>query len=180
MKHTLTIIIILLLSLTAAAQGNITTFMGIPVDGTKDAMTQQLLKNGVKHKGNDLVASNIEGKTYLIRLETHKGKVYRVSMVETKGTEDVNRILARYEALIEEYRENTSMYCEYEYNPPVNYKHANDFEKYIHDGCYYAEFFQAADPQLYSRRMAFRITDEFGDYRIEWLYDNIFNMPTEK
>ena len=177
MKRILTTAIAFLLTLTLSAQSNITTFMGIPVDGTKAAMTTMLLKNGLVKSGNDFIISNIEGRSFLVRIMTNKGKVYRISMVETKGTSDVNSILTKYENLIDEFRTNETLYCEYEYNKPVDPAHAPYWKEFIHQGAYYAEFFQVSDPQLYSRRVAFRITDEFGDYRIERLYDNIYNLP---
>lgn len=180
MKRTLSIIITLMLTLTLSAQDNITTFMGIPVDGTREVMTAKLLKNGVVKKDNNLIVKDIEGGTYFIQLKTHKGKVYRVSMVETKGTDDVNRIIGRFDSLVEEYRENTALYCEFEYNHPVIADSIDTKEQYIKQGCFFAEFFQKADPQLYSKRIGIQITDRYGDYRIERLYDNVYNMPEGK
>lgn len=177
MKRTILIALSLILTLTLSAQSNITTFMGIPVEGTRAAMTTQLLKNGLVKAGNDFLINNIEGRSFLVRIMTNKGKVYRISMVETKGTSDVHSILTKYENLIDEFRANETLYCEYEYNKPVDPAHEPFWENFIHQGAYYAEFFQVSDPQLYSRRVAFRITDEFGDYRIERLYDNIYNLP---
>lgn len=177
MKRILTTAIAFLLTLTLSAQSNITTFMGIPVDGTKAAMTAYLLKNGAKRQGKDLIFNSIDGNPYIIRLMTNKGRVWRVSMVDGKGTKNVEQILGIYEEMIDSYRANETQYCEYEYNKPVDPAHEQYWENFIHQGAYYAEFFQVSDPQLYSRRVAFRITDEFGDYRIERLYDNVYNLP---
>lgn len=177
MKRTIIAALTLVLSLTLSAQNNVTVFMGVPVDGTEASMIAHLMKNGATRKGENIVLNKIDGNPYIIRLKTNKGRLWRVSMIDSKGTKDVNRILSIYEAMIDAYRENTNQYCEYEYNKPVNPADSLNWENYIHQGAYYAEFFQIADPQLYSRRVAFRITDEFGDYRIEHMYDNIYNMP---
>lgn len=180
MKHSLTIVLSLLLTLTMSAQSNITTFMGIPVDGTKESMTMKLLKNGVEKRGRDLMIDDVLGTSYFIRLMTNKGKVYRISMTEAKGTEDMNTIINKFYSIVEEYKENTQLYCELEPNHPVMAENDEIKKQYIKDGCYLAEFFQQADPQLYSRRIGIQITDKYGDYRIERLYDNVHNMPEDK
>lgn len=47
MKKLLTLILLLIASVEMYAQNNITTFLGIPVDGTKSSMIQKLKKKAL-------------------------------------------------------------------------------------------------------------------------------------
>ena len=180
MKRLLTIALSVILTASLSAQGNITSFLGIPVNGTKAEVTQRLIEQGAVKVKDGLQISGIDQMPFLVRIKTHKGKVYSISLVETKGTKDVKTAVARFNSLIDSYRENTCEYTEYEYNSFVVINDETSTERHIHEGDYYAEFFQVADPQLYNRKVGFTITDEFGDYRIERIYDNIYNMPEGK
>lgn len=180
MKQAIITTIAFLLTLTLSAQGRITTFLGIPVKGTESTMTKKLIKNGLTETRNGLLMTGRDGRTYLVQVVSNKGKVCRVSVIETEGTEDVNLAIAKYNALIEDYKNDTIGHAEYETNPIVRPANENAHRKFIQEGWYYAEFFQAAKPQRYKKRVAFRITDKYGDYRIEKYYDNLFNMPEDK
>lgn len=180
MKRLLAIALSSMLAASLSAQGNITSFLGIPVNGTKAEVTQKLIEQGAVKVKDGLLISGIDQMAFLIRIKTHKGKVYRISLIDTKGTKDVKTALDRYNSLIDSYRGNTCGYTEYEHNSFVIFNDEATAERHIHEGDYYAEFFQVADPQLYNRKVGFTITDEFGDYRIERIYDNIYNMPEGK
>lgn len=174
-RRIFTIALLAMLTLTASAQ-NTTTFLGIAVEGSKAEMTKKLLENGAVRGKNGLEISGIDDVPYLIKIHTNRGKVYRLSLIESKGTEDVSLAIAKYNALLDWYK-NSPDYAEYEYNRPADGSDNLKYENYVHQGVYYAEFFQQSDPQLYNRRVGFQITDAFGDYRIERMYDNIYNMP---
>lgn len=176
MKRILTIAMTLMLALYVQAQGSVTSFLGIPVDGSRATMVKELVKKGFVRKSNDRLDCVIEGVPYIVKIMTNKGRVCRISLIEKEGTEDVSLAVEKYNALIEWYR-NSKDYTEYEYNDPIRSSDNLTYERYICEGWYYAEFFQVCDPQLYSKRVSFKLSDEYGDYRIVRCYDNIYNLP---
>lgn len=176
MKKIVFAFLMTLAPMSLLAQKNITTFMGIPVNGTKSSVVAKLKSRGFVKDGHDCLKGEIENIPYLVRVMTDRGRVYRISVVEEKGTDDVSLAVARYNSLLDWFRKDSN-YTEYEYNPYIYPSDNLKYEKKIADGWYYAEFFQKEEPQLYSRLVSFRITDEYGDYRIERCYENIYNSP---
>ena len=176
MIRNILIILSLILTLTAAAQTDVTTFMNVPVNGTRTSMVRKLLKAGLKKAGKDLLLEDVDGKSFIVTLQTNGKEVCRVTMTPTRGTGDVFLAVQMYNTLIECYRRDCG-YCEKEYNREALMADSLNWKRYIKQGMYYAEFFQAADPQMYVKRVSFRLTEKNGEYCIERRYDNIYKIP---
>lgn len=178
MKRLLSISVALMLAISLQAQSNVTSFMGVPVNGSKTKVIQQLKSKGLVAGVGDIdMMGVVDGRICLVNILTHKSKAYRIMVIEKDATTDVNAIIKRYNNLIETYRNDSTM-TEYEYNRAVTSRDMPFYEDYIHSGVYYAEFFQkSGEPELYDRRVSFEISDEFGGFRIVTCYDNIHNMP---
>lgn len=179
MKKFLTIALILMLAARLSAQGGITTFLGIPVDGSKPHFIQKMKARGFRREAKDSnLTGMFEGRPVIAQVFANKGRVYRVMITDMEATADVNEIVWKYNCLIDSLR-NSSEYTEYEWNHYIRETEAPFYEDYIREGYYYAEFFQVNDPELYSRRVSFRISDELGGYRFVTCYDNIYNLPKD-
>lgn len=81
MKKLLTLILLLMVSVEMYAQSNVTTFLGIPVDGTKSSMIQKLEKKGfVYNQEEDLLEGEFNGQDVFIGIQTQKGKVWGITL----------------------------------------------------------------------------------------------------
>lgn len=177
MKKIFTIAIMMMLVLNMSAQQGITTFLGIPVDGSKTLFIQKVKAKGFEQDTKDNSLNGMfEGRPVTIKVFTDNGKVSRVMVIDSESTRDVMEIVDKYNGLIDTYRERPDL-TEYESNPYIRDAEAAIHMRFIHEGFYYAEFFQRNDPELYSRLMSFKISDEKGEYRIITCFDNIYNLP---
>lgn len=177
MKRIFSITLTLMLAVSLQAQKSVTTFLGIPVEGTKSEMVNKLKENGVLTESGSGMSCTISGVPYIVKIMTNDNKVYRISLTEQVGTDDICKAIAKYNELIEQFRNNEKEFTEYESNDLIHECNSPKYRHYIHEGWCYAEFFQVCDPQLYSRKVSFKISDEYGDYRIVRCYDNIYNLP---
>lgn len=106
MKKLLTLILLLMVSVEIYAQSNVTTFLGIPIDGTKPSMIQQLEKKGfVYNQEEDLLEGEFNGKDVFIGIKTQKGKVYAISVDYCKSL-DSEVVKMIYEYLCSQFQNN--------------------------------------------------------------------------
>lgn len=106
MKKLLTLILLLMVSVEMYAQSNVTTFLGIPIDGTKSSMIQQLEKKGfVYHQKYDQLEGEFNGEDVSIEIGTQKGKVYAIS-VHYCNSLDSEEVKMTYENLCRQFRDN--------------------------------------------------------------------------
>lgn len=106
MKKLLTLILLLIASVEMYAQNNITTFLGIPVDGTKSSMIQKLQQKGfVYNQKKDMLEGEFNGKDVSIEIGTQKGKVYAISVTYRKSL-DTEVVKMTYENLCRQFRDN--------------------------------------------------------------------------
>ena len=106
MKKLLTLILLLMVSVEMYAQSNITTFLGIPVDGTESSMIQKLQKKGfVYNKEEDLLEGEFNGEDVFIGRETQKGKVWAVG-VGYNSYFNAASLKINYEKLCRQFRDN--------------------------------------------------------------------------
>ena len=106
MKKLLTLILLLMASVEMYAQSNVTTFLGIPIDGTKSSMIQQLEKKGfVYHQKDDQLEGEFNGEDVFIEIKTQKGKVCAISVVYRKSL-DTEVVKMTYEILCRQFRDN--------------------------------------------------------------------------
>lgn len=106
MKRLLTLILLLIASVEMYAQNNITTFLGIPVDGTKSSMIQKLQQKGfVYNQKKDMLEGEFNGKDVSIEIDTQKGKVYAISVDYCKSL-DSEVVKMIYEYLCSQFQNN--------------------------------------------------------------------------
>lgn len=172
----ISLVLTLMVSLALSAENGATSFMGIPVDGSVKSMKRSLALKGFSLTKNGGMKGVYEGVTYTLDICTHKHKVYRIQLTECEGVTDIKTAIAKYNGLLEVYR-NNPLYTEYEYNWPALKKDEPFYEDFLQQGAYYAEFFQISDPQLYSKLVNIRIAEVEDTYRIVICFDNIFNKP---
>ena len=111
MKKLLFSLLATLLTLSLYAQNDVTTFLGIPVDGFKSEMRQKLIAKGFTPKkvgNNEYLEGEFNGTDVHIFIATNNNKVYRI-MVCDANTQDEANIKIRFNKLVNQF-ENHKRY----------------------------------------------------------------------
>lgn len=88
MKYLLSIIIVFFLYIDMYAQSNVTTFLGIPVDGSKKEVVKALKKKGFKKskKDKDALQGVFNGSAVNVYVLETNGRVSRIAVLPLYGT----------------------------------------------------------------------------------------------
>ena len=108
MKKFLFSLLATLLTLSLYAQNDVTTFLGIPVDGFKSEMRQKLIAKGFTPKKvgtKEYLEGEFNGTDVLIYIVTNNNKVYRI-MVCDANTQDEANIKIRFNRLVNQFKNN--------------------------------------------------------------------------
>ena len=101
-------LLVTLLTLSLYAQNDVTTFLGIPVDGFKSEMRQKLIAKGFTPKkvgNNEYLEGEFNGTDVHIFIATNNNKVYRI-MVCDANTQDEANIKIRFNKLVNQFENN--------------------------------------------------------------------------
>lgn len=177
MKKLLTLILLLMVSVEMYAQSNVTTFLGIPVDGTKSSMIQKLQKKGfVYNQKKDLLEGEFNGRQVFIGINTEKGKVYGIGVFNQREYDAVGTSI-HYEYLCNQFQNNPKYMIFSE--APLPESKDLDYEISVNKRIYGTIYLQ--NPQFnesdWNRRVVVVIAPiGTGSYRIGMIYINGFNQ----
>lgn len=88
------------------AQQSVTTFLGIPVDGTKLSMRQKLINKGFRYvPSSDCLEGEFNGRNVLLYIVTNRDKVYRIAVVDNDFSDETN-IRIRFNNLYRQFMNN--------------------------------------------------------------------------
>lgn len=177
MKRTLTITLSLMLALIMQAQTTV-TFMEIPVKGKQESFRQKLLKNGSYTDKNSVLKGVVDGTLSTITINVVNDEVESVTAIEDVKLTDERVAISRFNYLIDYYKENPD-YTEYESNYYAEITCDTTAQRYINEDWYYAEFFQVAKNQRYTKRLSFKISNKYGGYRIVRHYDTNYDIDVK-
>jgi len=196
-----------LMTIAAIAQTNNTIkFLGIPVDGAKSEMIQQLQKKGFRYdREQDVLIGRFNGKESNIRVSENYGKVDRIYIADADVVNEA-QIIINYNNLLSQFKKNEK-YVELEENVPIPSDEDVSYEMAINNKTYDAQFYvkpqwtdeQAAEMAKKAASIEdetertkfligevinnltgvvwFRIADYYGKYYICLYYDNLLNRP---
>lgn len=109
MKRLLFIVLAMIATITSfAQQKDVTSFLGIPVDGTVLSMKQKLVSKGfVPKKIGDFerLEGEFNGHDVNVYIATNNNKVYRIMLVD-KNYVDEAQIKIRFNRLVEQFENN--------------------------------------------------------------------------
>ena len=109
MKRLLFIVLAMIATITSfAQQKDVTSFLGIPVDGTVLSMKQKLVSKGFVPKKvgtNEFLEGEFNGCNVNVYIRTNHNKVYRI-MVADKNTVDEAQIKIRFNNLVSQFENN--------------------------------------------------------------------------
>ena len=174
MKRILTTALTLMLVMFIQAQTTV-TFMGVPVKGNQETFTQKLLKKGCYTDKNSVLKGIVDGALSTIIVNTVNDEVKSVTAIEDEYLNNEQAAVSRFNTLIDYYKAKPD-YTEYESNYYIKDADPATIQKYISEDWYYAEFFQTAKKQRYTKRMGFKVSDKFGGYRIVRQYDDNYDI----
>lgn len=92
-------------------QEDVTTFMGIPIDGTKNNMINQLQLKGftIVDRNEGCLEGEFNGKDSYIYILTNRSKVYRICVVD-KYVSGEQQIILRFNRIIRQFSENENYF----------------------------------------------------------------------
>lgn len=107
MKQILTLGLVMILSVAAFAQKNVTQFLGIPVDGTKAAMMQKLKAKGYTYNAKlDCLEGEFNGRDVTLHIVTNNNKVWRIMVSDAYPTRNEADIRVRFNTLCRQFSKN--------------------------------------------------------------------------
>lgn len=192
MKRLISFCFMVLCAMTLFAQKDVTTFLGIPVDGTYSAMRQKLIAKGFKpskDSGVEELIGDFNGEPVSIIIQTNKDKVFRLIVGDVNKRDEAS-IKIRYNRLVSQFENNDR----YLHGPTQALSSSEDisYEMLIHNKRYQAVYFQMNDfskiDSSYYQKMAQEhfldkytaeqlhnptdeITDELASYALEFFKD---------
>ena len=112
MKKILILAMTVILSAGAFAQREVTKFLGIPVDGTKQSMIQKLKAKGFTYdQQTDCLYGEFNGEEVSISVQTQGNKVWRIAITDEIDRSE-NQIRIRFNNLVNQF-ENNNKYMPY-------------------------------------------------------------------
>lgn len=145
MKKLLISTLFVALSISAMAQKDVTTFLGIPVDGFKTEMRQKLISKGYspyKLDDSECYEGEFNGFDVTIFIVTNNNKVYRL-MVCDANTQSEADIKIRFNRLVSQFMENKRYVSFDDYTIPES--EDISYEMLVHSKTYDAIFYQKPD-----------------------------------
>jgi len=146
MKRLLFIVLAMIATITSfAQQKDVTSFLGIPVDGTASSMKQKLVSKGFVPKKvgtNEFLEGEFNGTDVHVWIATNNNKVYRIMLCD-KNTVDEAQIKIRFNNLVSQFENNKR------YFPLDKYTLSDEedisYEMTVHNKNYDAYFYQVPD-----------------------------------
>lgn len=143
MKRLLFIVLAMIATITSfAQQKDVTSFLGIPVDGTVLSMKQKLVSKGFvpkKFGDEEYLEGEFNGCNVNVYIRTNNNKVYRI-MLADKNTVDEAQIKIRFNNLVSQFENNKR------YIPLDKYTLSDEedisYEMTVHNKNYEAAFYQ--------------------------------------
>lgn len=146
MKRFCPIVVSLLFPFFICAQ-QVTTFLGIPVDGSKSEMIQKLKEKGFRSTidNPDILEGEFNGHDVNIHVVTNKNKVYRIMVCDVNPV-DETAIRIRFNTLCEQFANNPRYNSEFVHIDSEKWKISKDddiaYEILVKKKRYGATFYQ--------------------------------------
>lgn len=143
MKRLLFIVLAMIATITSfAQQKDVTSFLGIPVDGTVLSMKQKLVSKGFvpkKFGDEEYLEGEFNGCNVNVYIRTNNNKVYRI-MVADNNTVDEAQIKIRFNILVSQFENNKRYISLGKYT--LSDEEDISYEMTVHNKSYEALFYQ--------------------------------------
>ena len=146
MKRILTLGLAIMIAFTSLAQKNVTQFLGIPVDGSKNAMIRKLTAKGFTYNAtDDVLSGQFNGRNVNLHVVTNNNKVYRIMVADAIGTSE-GEIKIRFNTLCSQFEKN-GKYFPQNMLGEYNIKEDEDisYEMLVRNKRYQAAYYQVTE-----------------------------------
>lgn len=177
MKRILFTVWFIALSIFSYAQGNVTKFLGIPIDGTESEMIQKLSGKGFQYdKLQDCLVGEFNGTKVQISIQTNGNKVKRLAILDAYGNDETN-IKIRFNTLCRQFEENKRYLPTKAASFEIPEKEKISYEMIVNKKRYEAVFYQKGDDEFVTNRPVWFMIHKasYNDYRIVMFYENRLN-----
>lgn len=123
-----------------AMKSDVTTFLGIPVDGTVLSMKQKLIAKGFKQDSN-MLSGQFNGQDVYLSIVANKGKVWRVAVINKTPVSEA-QIKLQFNALVRQFKNSAKYDNVEEYNPTIDESEDISHEMLVNNKEYEAHFYQ--------------------------------------
>lgn len=121
-------------------KSDMTTFLGIPVNGTVSSMKQKLIAKGFK-QDSDMLSGQFNGHDVYLSFAANKGEVWRVAVINKTPYSEA-QIRLQFNNLVRQFKNSTKYANVEEYNPTIDESEDIDHEMSINHKEYEANFYQ--------------------------------------
>lgn len=145
MRRIITCWILALFAVALYAQKDVTTFLGIPIDGYKSEMKQKLISKGYIPKkvgDNEFLEGEFNGTDVRIYIATNNNKVYRIMLCDANTRNEAD-IKIRFNKLISQFKNNKRYISLEDYT--LSDSEDISYEMTVHNKNYDALFYQVPD-----------------------------------
>lgn len=177
MKRILFTVWFIALSIFSYAQGSVTKFLGIPIDGTESEMIRKLSDKGFQYdKLQDCLVGEFNGTKVQISIQTKGNKVKRLAILDAYGN-DVTNIKIRFNTLCRQFEENERYSSIMAASFEIPEKEDISYEMLVHEKRYEAVFYQKGNDEFVTNRPVWFMIHKasYNDYRIVMYYENRLN-----
>ena len=178
MKRLTTIMFTLMLTVTLLAQNDVTTFLGIPVDGSKSEFIQKLKVKGFTMDYKlDMLTGKFNGRESYISISENNGKVWRVAVID-KTPKNETQIKIDFNHLTALFRQN-GKYIGHDDNRMLDEDDHISYGVRIQHKQYQNVFYQKgiSDNAIDTNKTVWFLLNEisYGQYVLVIMYDNKYN-----
>lgn len=108
MKRFVSLFVLAIFAISVFAQKDVTTFLGIPVDGSKSEMKKKLIAKGFTPKQEydvDFLEGEFNGMDVRLFIITNNNKVYRIMLTDAINQNESD-IITRFNHLVRQFYDN--------------------------------------------------------------------------
>ena len=162
MKRILLFYIMAITAISMSAQNDVTTFLGIPVDGFKSEMKQKLVSKGFVPKKvgtNEFLEGEFNGCDVNVYICTNKNKVYRIMLADNNKVDEA-QIKIRFNNLVKQFENNKRYHAFGDYS--LSDKEDISYEMGINNKEYVAHYLQDPDFENIDAQIQIAIKEKYS------------------
>lgn len=160
--------------------GKVTTFLGIPIDGSKSEMIRKLQEKGYQYnKEAGVLTGEYNGEDVYIFIHTNNNKVWRLAIADVLRRSE-SQIRIRFNNLCSQFAKNKRYGSSIDQTIPDT--EDISYQMLVHNKNYQASYFQdivydntQLDLSAQNRYVWFTIIESHGEYYITMFYENKSN-----
>lgn len=168
---------LMLVTMTATAQKDVTKFLGFPVDGNKEDIKEKLKAKGFSYDAqHDFFKGEFNGHDSHIYVVTNNNKVYRIMVCDANNCDETN-IKIRFNNLCHQFAQNKKYIPLNEKGFIIPEKEDISYEMLVNNKRYEASYCQIPDTTLFD---ATEIQNRFKNTLLKKFTQEQIDNPTEQ